>query len=311
MAARLSTVGIDVSKLTLDVYVLPQQQHWQVANDAAGHQALIAQLAQFDAARIVLEASGHYHFKLVDALTAAGLPVDVVNPFQVHKFAGGLGRLAKTDKLDAALLARFATCVPAPQAIPISPTARRLAEHLTYRRRLLADRIALDNQCDRLSEPALLRHARRRRNQLAADLLMLERRMLAIIAADPALHARYAVIRTVPGIGPLTAAVLLAAMPELGHLHRRQIAALAGVAPFDQQSGAWRGRAAIRGGRAAVRHALYMAALSSVRYFAPLREAFTRLKANGKCAKLALVACMRKLLAILNAKLRDAALQPA
>jgi transposase len=306
MTPAVSSVGIDVSKDRLDVHVLPSHDAWPVANTPAGHQALIQRLAQLDGVRIVVEASGGYEAALVAALLAAGLHVDLVNAAHVRHYARALGRLAKTDRLDAAVLARFAASVPSPKRIPACPSARKLAQYLAYRRQVVDAHTALSNQLEHAGDPALRRKTLLLLATLHAERRDLDRCLVDIVRADPKLAADYAVLRRVHGIGPLTAAILLAAMPELGHLDRHKIAALVGLAPYNHDSGRWRGLRCISGGRASVRNALYMAALSAIRGFEPIKATFLRLtQVKGKPFKVAIVACMRKLIVILNAKLRD------
>jgi transposase len=305
MTPAVSPVGIDVAKDHLDVFVLPSRAAWQVANDRAGHHALIQRLGQLGGVRIVVEASGGYEAPLIDALQAAGLHVDLVNAAHVRHYARALGRRAKTDRLDAEVLAHFAANVPSPKRIAASPVARKLTAYLNYRRLVVDDHTALSNQLEHATDAPLRSRIRRRLASLQRERRDLDRCLVDVLGEDRQLAARYALLRRVHGIGPLTAAVLLAAMPELGHLDRHKIAALAGLAPFNHDSGRLRGRRCISGGRQGVRNALYMAALSAIRGFGPIKAAFLRLQAKAKPFKLAIIACMRKLIVILNAILRD------
>ena len=313
MPPAVRPVGIDVAKDRLDVYVLPSRDAWHVANDRAGHQALVQRLSQLDGVRIVVEASGGYEAPLVDVLQGAGLHVDLVNAAHVRHYARALGRRAKTDRLDAEVLAHFAANVPSPKRIAPSPAARKLAQSLNYRRLIIDFHTALSNQLEHACDTALRTRIRRRLASLHQERLALDRRLVELMGADPDLAARAALLRRAHGVGLLTAAVLLATMPELGYLDRHKIAALVGLAPFNHDSGRLRGRRCISGGRVSVRNALYMAALSAIRGFAPIKAAFLRLQAKGKPFKVAIVACMRKLIVILNASLRDhlRALAPA
>lgn len=296
-------VGIDISKDRLDVHVRPLGSGFCVANDAAGHAALIARLKPLRSKRIVLEATGGYERALWVALTEAGLVAAVVNPRQVREFARASGRLAKTDRLDAAVIAHFAeTFSPAGVRNP-DAVADRLAEHVLYRRSLSEEIVALENQLRHLD--GLRARAERRVVALKAELKEIDRALQAIVAADPAKKALYACLTAFKGVGPVLACTLIANMRELGRLTRQQTAALIGVAPINHDSGAWRGHRAIAGGRVGVRNVLYVATLSAVRYNPAIKAFYTRLRDKGKPGKVALVACMRKIAVILNAMVRD------
>ena len=294
-------LGIDVAKGFLDLSVRPTGQALRVANEPA---ALVAALGRVGApALTVLEASGGYERPAVRALQAAGLAVARVNPRQVRDFARATGQLAKTDRIDAALLARYAEAVrPAPTP-PADPATERLAALVERRRQLVTMREAERNR--RREAPAAVA------DDLAAHLAFLGARIAALdaqiraaIAADAALGRRAALLRSAPGVGPVLAATLLADLPELGRASGKELAALVGVAPFARDSGRWRGRRQVWGGRAPVRAVLYMGALAAARHNPALRPFYGRLLAAGKPKKLALVACMRKLLVILGALVR-------
>ena len=305
MAAKNVFVGIDISKDRLDVHVRPLGTGFSVGNDAAGHAALIGRLRPLRAKRIVLEATGGYERALWLALTEAGLVAAVVNPRQVREFARASGRLAKTDRLDAGVIAHFAeTFSPAGVRNP-DPVADRLGEHVLYRRGLSDEMVALANQLRRLETATLRRRAEERLARLRADLTEIEREMAAIVAGDPAKKALYACLTAVKGVGPVLAFTLIANLRELGTLTRHQAAALIGVAPINHDSGRMRGHRAIAGGRVGVRNVLYVATLSGVRHNPAIAAFYKRLRANGKPGKVALVACMRKIATILNAKVRD------
>lgn len=298
-------VGIDVSKARLDVHVLPAGTAVAVANDPDGVADLVARLRPLGCAAIVLEATGGLEVPALAALAAAGLPVAAVNPRQARDFARAFGRHAKTDAADAQTLALFAQRVrPEPRPLPDEQT-QALQALLARRRQLLEMRVAEQNRLAAARGPAV-------RKDIAAHITWLTRRgdaldaeLTAAIQASPAWRAKDDLLRGVPGIGPGTARVLLAELPELGTLTGKQIAALAGLAPVARDSGTRRGRRVIAGGRATVRSALDMAALSAARYNPPLRAFRDRLRAAGKAAKVVLVAVARKLLVILNAMLRD------
>lgn len=298
-------VGLDVSKTQLDLAVADQDAPAVYRNDDAGITTLVAQLRPTAPTLIVVEATGGYETQVVTALGLAGLPVAVVNPRQVRDFARALGRLAKSDRIDAAVLAQFAARVrPAPRPLP-DATHQTLAALVTRRRQLVemltAERLRLT-----LADGAV-------RANIAAHIRWLEQRVQESntdlhqqLKASPLWRATEQLLRSVPGIGPTTAAVLIAELPELGHLTRRQLAALVGVAPFNHDSGAYRGIRITWGGRATVRGALYMATLVATRHNAVLRAFYQRLRAAGKPPKLALIATMRKLLTILNAIVKTA-----
>ncbi len=302
MAAE-AFVGIDVARDTLAVAVRPLGEQWQVANDAPAIAALVPRLRGSRPQLIVLEATGGLGLPLLAALGGAGLPVVAVNPRQVRDFAKARGTLAKTDVLDAQVLAHFAEAVrPAVRPLPDAAT-RALAALVTRRRQLLEMLVAEQNR--RTTAPPAIRadidaHLVWLRECLGA----VDRELGQAVQASPLWRAQEDLLRSVPGIGPVTSRTLLAELPELGTLDRKQIAALVGVAPLNRDSGAWRGRRTIWGGRAAVRAALYMAALVGTRHNPVLRAFYQRLLAAGKPTKVALTACMRKLLTILNAMLK-------
>ena len=293
MAAHTDVaVGIDVAKAQLDIAVEPTGTTWTVPRSRGGLRRLQGRLQALGPTRIVVEASGGYERLVVATLAAAGLPVVVVNPRQTHDFARALGRLAKTDRLDAQVLARFAAEVRP----PVRPQPSAVVEDLqilSRRRRQLVNDRAAEQQRRRHDRPHLdlgfdlLAAAR------TAALAKVERQLAALVQAEPTLRARAAWLRSIPGIGPVAVATLLAEVPELGRCSRQEVAALVGVAPFNRDSGAQ------------VRAALYMAALTAARRNPHLRVFYQRLITAGKPAKVALVACMRKLLVLCNALCRD------
>jgi transposase len=297
-------IVIDVSKARLDVAVRPGGAAWQAGNDAPGIAALVERVTALAPACVVLEATGGLERGASAALAAAGLPVAVVNPRQVRDFAKATGRLAKTDALDAAVLAHFAEAVrPAVRPLP-DAAAQALAELVTRRQQLVEMLTAERNRLGSLTG------GRRERAQahvawLRQELADLEAELAEAIEASPAWRAREVLLRTAPGVGPVLARTLVAELPELGTLDRKRLAALVGVAPFNRDSGAFRGRRRVWGGRARVRAALYMGALVATRCNPLIRAFYRRLLAAGKPKKVALVACMHKLLTILNAMLRS------
>ena len=302
MAAAAVYIGMDVSKATLDICV-SDGETWQAANDDGAMEALCARIAALHPTLIVLEATGGYELRAAAALAAAGLPVAVVNPRQVRSYARSVGQLAKTDRIDARILARFAAAVQ-PEARPLPEAETREIEALITRRRQLVAMITAE--ANRLSAaPSITR------NEIKTHIAWLRRQQAKIdetiddrVRRSPIWRAKDDLLRSVPGIGSKTSSTLLAMLPELGMLNSKQIAALVGVAPLNQDSGTFRGRRRVYGGRVRVRTALYMAALVASRYNPVLKDLYGRLRAAGKPAKVALVACMRKLLIIVNAMVR-------
>jgi transposase len=297
-------VGIDVAKHSLDIHLRPSGERSTIDHDDEGVAALVGRLAALAPALVVLEATGGLEVRLAAALAAAGLPVAVVNPRQVRAFARATGRLAKTDRLDAAAIARFAEAVrPAVRALPDEAT-RHLGALVARRRQLLEMTVAERNRLH-AAEPLMHGRIDAHLRWLGEALAEVERDLDAAVRDSPIWRAREGLLRSVPGVGPVSARTLLAELPELGSLTRRQAAALVGVAPFSRDSGRMRGRRAIWGGRAALRACLYMAAVAAARGGNPAIAGFyKRLRLAGKPAKLALTACMRKLVVTLNAMLR-------
>jgi len=297
---RPTHVGVDVSKATLDVAIEPTREHWQVTNDERGIQQLVERLGQLGPERIVLEATGGYELAVLAALGCAELPAVAVNPRQVRDFAKATGRLAKTDALDAQLLAQFAAVVkPALRPLPDAAT-RELAGLLARRRQLVEMRTAESNRLNLAVEPV--------RPEIREHLRWLDKRIGQLdhdlhdrLRASPLWREKEDLLRTIPGVGPVLSTTLLAEVPELGRVNHRQLAALVGVAPFNCDSGKWKGTRRIWGGRAAVRAVLYMATHAAVRHNPLVRALYQRLLAAGKRKNVALVACMRKLLTICNA----------
>lgn len=298
-------VGIDVSKDRLDVHVRPSGTAFSVSRDEAGLDEMINQLAVVKPALIVLEATGGFETIVATTLAAAALPVAVVNPRQIRAFAKACGQLAKTDALDAAVIARFAEAVqPQARAIP-DEAARALGELLARRRQIISMMTAERNRRRQLTQPRLIRTVDRVLATLQKQLSAVETDIDTAIRDTPAWREKEELLTSAPAIGPKIARTLIADLPELGKLTRRQISALVGVAPFSNDSGKRRGQRAIAGGRSSVRAALYMAVLVVIRRKLPLADTYQRLRAAGKPAKVAIVATMRKLLVILNAIIRD------
>jgi transposase len=303
-AAARVCVGIDVSKAALDVALRPQGTAWRCTNDEAGIAELVARLQPLAPQLIVLEATGGLERLAVAALALAGLPVAVVNPRQVRDFAKATGRLAKTDALDAAVLAHFAEAIR-PQPRPLPDEQSQALAALVERRRQLVGMLTAEKNRLRQALPAV-------RAKVAAHIAWLEQALKEVddeldqmLRASPLWRERDQLQRSVPGVGPRVSLALVAHLPELGQGSVKQVATLVGLAPLNRDSGTWRGTRAIWGGRRQVRAALYMAALVAVRHNPVLRAFYERLLARGKPKKVALIACMHKLLLILHAVLRD------
>lgn len=300
-------VGIDVAKAELVVSILPAAERFTVANDDRGMRTLVERLRPIGCLLIVLEATGGYELLAVAALAAAALPVIVVNPRQVRDFAKATGQLAKTDRIDADILARFADVVR-PTVRPLPDAAAQELEALLTRRRQLLDMVQAER--NRLAQvfgrgkTAVKKSLKNHIAYLEREVRMADSDLGSLVQASPAWRERDEWLQSVPGVGPVLSRTLLADLPELGRLSRREIAKLVGVAPLSRDSGTMRGRRFVQGGRAQVRAVLYMAALVATKRNAVIRAFYLRLLAAGKPKKLALVACMRKLLTILNVMIR-------
>lgn len=295
--------GIDVSKGRLDVAVRPTREQWGVANDPEGIDDLVARLEGLRPSLIVLEASGGYERPVVAALASAGQPVAVVNPRQARDFAKATGKLAKTDALDARALAHFAEAVkPEPRPVP-DEQAREFAAIMARRRQVVGMLVAEGNRLETAVSP-IRERIEAHIEFLKAELDELDSDLDKAIRESSVWREKDELLRTVPGVGPKVSATLLADLPELGGLDNKKLAALVGVAPLNRDSGVFRGKRRVWGGRAAVRQMLYMAAVTAARCNPVFKEFYGRLIAAGKPKKLALTACMRKLLMILNAMLR-------
>ena len=298
-------VGIDVSKRQLDVHIQPSGEAFAVARDGDGLAVLVERLRSLSVQLVVLEATGGFETTVAAAIAAAQLPLAVVNPRQIRDFARAIGRLAKTDTLDAEVIARFAETVrPEPRPIA-TEEAQALGELVARRRQLLEMIMAETNRRRHLTQPRLIRGLDRHLKALQLELSELEQDIDDQIRGSPVWREKEDLLRSAPGIGPITARVLIAELPELGSLDRRKIAALVGLAPINRDSGVMRGTRHIAGGRASVRAALYMATVAATRHNPLIGAFYKRLRAVGKPAKVALVAAAHKLLTILNAMLRE------
>lgn len=296
-------VGIDVAKQRLDVAVRPSGECWQTTNDEAGIAQLIERLGQIGPGVVVLEATGGLELPVASGLATAGIPVCVVNPRQVRDFARSTGQLAKTDRLDAQVLAHFAEAVkPSPRTLPDAQA--RALQALVTRRWQLVQMMAAEKTRLHAAPPVVREDIKTSIAWLESRLKRLDDDLDQSVQDSPLWRVKDDLLQGVPGVGPGTALSLLAQLPELGALTHKQIAALVGVAPFNRDSGTLRGKRSVWGGRARVRAALYMATLAASRYNPVIQVFYQRLLAAGKPKKVALTACMRKLLTILNAILK-------
>lgn len=296
-------VGIDVSKESFDVCGLPNGSPSRFDNTAEGRAELLSLLPPAGACLSVVEATGGYERGLVADAVTAGHHIAVVNPRQVRDFAKALGLLAKTDRIDAEVIARFAaTTRPVPQGY--DQRQEQLRELIVRRRQLLDHRTAEKNRCETAQTSLVRNSVRKLIEMLNKDVARIDKAILQLVASNDDWRNRFERLQSVPGVGEQTAAVLMAELPELGRLNRQEVAALVGVAPFNRDSGQLRGRRTIWGGRVGVRNVLYMAALSAKKHNPVIRAFAARLLAKGKPPKVVLTACMRKLLVILNAMLR-------
>jgi transposase len=297
-------VGIDVAKDRLDVAVRPSGELFVVERNAGGLELLVERLKPLAPTLVVLEATGGFETVAAAALAAAGLPVVVVNPAQVRAFAKAIGQRAKTDPIDAAVIAHFAEATK-PEPRPLPDEATRMLADLVARRRQIVEMIGAERQREKRATARIKKSIARLIKALEKELVSVNSDIDDAVHGSPAWRDKEDLLASVPGIGPIIARTLIADLPELGHLDRKKIAALAGLAPFTRQSGQWRGRSFIGGGRTSVRTALFMGAMAARRHNPVLKAFFGRLVAAGKPKMVALIAVARKLLTILNAVLRD------
>jgi transposase len=303
LEAESPYVGIDVSKNQLDIAVRPAGDTWSMPNDVSGITEVVQGLAQLHPALVVLEATGGLQMPLAAALATAGLPLAMVNPRQVRDFARAIGRLAKTDRLDAQVLAHFAEAVrPTPYPLPDAQTQELTA--LLTRRHQVVEMLTAEKNRLRSARELVHRRVQDHICWLEQELADLDDDLERTLRKSPLWREKDNLLRSVPGIGRVVSITLLADLPELGTLSRHQIAALVGVAPLNRDSGRFRGKRMVWGGRARVRAALYMAALTASRYNPIIKAFYHRLCEAGKARKVALTACMRKLLIILNSMVK-------
>jgi transposase len=302
-------VGLDVAKLSLELH-LAGKSH-PLTNDARGHAQLLKRLRPHPQAHVVCEATGGYEQPVVRALHAARIPVSVLEAGRVRHFARAQGLRAKTDPIDAAVLARYGTLFQPQATQPASPEHQRLADISQRRRQLIETLSAERNRADHYLDPLGLRQTRQLQKTLEKQITQCDEAIAELIASDPVLAHKASRLDAIPGVGPVVAATVLAEMPELGQLTKQTAAALAGVAPYNRDSGGQRGLRHISGGRPVVRSALYMAALSAVRHDRILKEFYLRLRAAGKKPLVALTAVMRKLIVLMNHLLKNPQFQLA
>ncbi len=296
-------VGVDVSKARLDVALLSGER-WSETNDETGIERIVVRLRELKPERVVLEATGGFEVPLVAALALVGLPVVVANPRQVRDFARAVGQLAKTDAIDAQVLARFAEAIKPEPRPPIDAATQELAAIVARRRQLVEMVTAESNRRASARSRAIRERIEKHLAWLRKELGDVDRDLRRAVRESPAWREADDLLQSVPGVGPVVSQTLIAELPELGRLDRKAIAALVGVAPLNRDSGTYRGARRVWGGRSKLRPALYMAALVAVRHNPVLRTFHQRLVTRGKAPKVALTACMHKLLTILNAMLR-------
>ena len=300
-----STIGVDISKDFLDVHRLPDGVSKRFENGKAGYRTLIRWLSETPVGRIVYEPTGPYHRCFEQALAKAGLPLAKVNARQARRFAEAMGKLAKTDRVDALILARMGIALELEARPASSEELNKLKDLHIARQALVKDRTAAKNRGKNLALPLLKRQNAQRLKQINAQIAAIEAEIKASIASDENLAGRLAILESIPGISAITAFALLIEMPELGTMEGKQAASLAGLAPVTRQSGRWTGRAFIRGGRASLRQALYMPALVAARFNPQMKAKYRQMLEAGKPAKVAITAIMRKLVILANALLRD------
>lgn len=298
-------IGIDVSKAVLDVHVLPSGEAWSAANDSAGIARLVKRLGRMKDALVVMEATGGYQHEAAVELSSAGAAVAVVNPRQVRDFAKATGVLAKTDRVDALILARFAEAVK-PERRPLKDFQTEMLQDLLTRRRQLVEMVTMEKtRLQQTPHTAIRKDIEKHVHWLEKRVRQADKDLDDAIKNSPVWREKEQLLRSVPGVGRVVALTLLAMLPELGQLNRKQIAALVGVAPFSRDSGTMRGKRTCWGGRAPIRAVLYMGALSATRGTGALARFYKRLRDIGKPHKVALTACMRKMVIALNAIVRS------
>jgi len=298
------TGGIDISKDTLDAYRLSDGQRTRVSNDDAGHKTLIHWIGRQDVHLVIFEATGAYHRKFERALVVSNTPFAKVNPKQARRFAEATGRMAKTDRVDAAMLARMGAVLELKLDKPKSENLHQLKELMTARRALMKDKVASKTRLQNITQKLLKLQINARLKQIETQIRQIDTAIADMVAQDQVLSEKLAILISIPGIAEITAFSMIIEMPELGTMEGKQAASLAGLAPISRQSGKWQGKERIQGGRAFLRRAIYMPAMVAVRHNPDLRAKYDQLIRAGKPGKLALTVVMRKLIVMANALLR-------
>lgn len=296
-------IGIDVSKATLDVYILPHNKHMQFKNDSKHIQKLVKKFLSFSSVNVVMEATGGYEKTVAYALAKANICVSVINPRQVRDFGRAFGQLAKTDKIDAKTIALFAERIQPKANVAWNENQQKIAENNT-RRRQLVEMITMERNHLEMANEEAKKSIETVLKTLEKELNKINRALEEVIERDSQLSNKNALLKSIKGVGPTVAAGIIAELPEIGNINARQISALAGLAPFNRDSGTLRGKRCIWGGRASVRRPLYMATLVAMRFNWQIKKFYDRLCEAGKPKKLAMIACMRKLLIIMNAMIK-------
>lgn len=299
------TIGVDISKDTLDAYWLSSREHRQFCNDKAGVKALAFWAKKTEVSRVIFEATGIYHRCIETGLAQHGVSFARVNPRQARRFCEGAGQLAKTDRVDAAMLAKMGALLELKADQPKDETLHDLKQLATARLALIKDRTAAKARLAATTYKLLAVQIKRRLTQIERDLSQVTEAINAIVAADEDLAARAEILTSIPGIAKVTACAMLTQIPELGQMSGKQAAKLAGLAPISRQSGKWQGKERIQGGRASVRRAIYLPAVVATRFNPDMKAKYEQLISSGKCKKLAITAIMRKLIVTANALLRD------
>jgi len=297
-------VGIDVGKARLDIYLYERKVHFSVENNPQGVHKALGRLARYTLARIVIEATGRYEHAFVEVALDRRLPVIICNPLQIRRYAGAIGLLAKTDAMDCRLIAEYAAVIQPPVRRHKSKMTIKIKDMLTRRRQII-EMMTMEKNRYQIMPSYLRADIKRVIQHLQRQLKKLNEQLDALVEQEDSWRERREIMTSMPGVGPTITQTLLADMPELGQLNRKQISALTGVAPYNRDSGKLRGKRRIRGGRASVRTALFMGVLSAVQHNPVLKQFYQRLLANGKHKKVALTACIHKMIIILNAMVRD------
>jgi transposase len=297
-------IGIDVGKTFLDIYILELDRYWQIHNVASEIKTLITKLKRFNLTRVVVEATGGYERNLVEALAEAGLPVVVVQPTNVRQFAKAQGILAKTDKIDARLIAQF-SAIMKPEIRPISSKKVRHIRDLLARKRQLNEMRTQELNRFQKAQKSIQPMHKRALVFLEKEIKTLNEKLSKEVASVTEWQKNYEILKSAPGVGDGVAFTLLGELPELGALTNRQVGAITGLAPYNRDSGSMKGKRRIKGGRAPIRTVLYMAMMSAIQHNPIMKKFYQRLVAEGKHKKVALTACMRKMMTILNAMIRD------